>query len=937
MLRPPLSAALAPRSVAVIGASSHPASRGYHVWRSVSLSTGLANLWPVNPKYRFVDEHPCFPDASKLPAGAIDLAILCVSRKHLARALDRLSLNPPKAVLFAPQEEGPLSDTSEIAELTRAARAMGARLLGPNSIGVVAPRIGVNASFWPRMPSVGGIALVAQSAMIATGLMDEADEAGAGFSAVVNTGLETDITLAECIEWFARDRFTRVIAVEVAALRDPRAFRSALREAAAVKPVVVLRPGPGAGYAADRLAASRFGTDAGDDRAFDALLASAGALRVRTYEDFCAAAAAFSAGTSPAGGRAAIIANGSGVAALAANAADAAGIRLGRLSNRTIQTLHKAHPGERIPVNPVVIGAGAPGERFAATLATVLEDPGVDGACVVVGPSPFSALDPTVTEIARAAMKTYKPVFISWISGRGTPAVRRQLDALPDSRLIAIRSPELAMRAFGLLAERARRLESLRRPPAAKRGRISAESLTKIRVLCARALESGRHLLKPWEIRALVEALGLRPVPARLVRTLEEAQKAARDIGFPVAIKSADPACGSRSAAGLVLLSIGTPEELAASWETLQTRLAELEHLERAGDVLVERMIPHSLERELRLGIRLDAVLGPVVEFGGVGLASSLFGDVAVGLPPLTLADAERIAREPRVSLALSEYRGMPEIRWQTLTQALISLADLAAAVPAVRELRLEPVVPEGDRLTVLDASAALYDAPLEPDRTFRHLAIRPPAIGREEAFTAKGGARFTLRALTEDDHPLLRDFITTLSESSFYYRFHTTAALSEERIAAMCRPDWSRGGAWALVEETPEGESIAASGRWSRLGAAQEDEAEFGLATRDSRQRLGLARRLLAKLEAEAAAEGCVRISGFVLPGNDPMEAFMRSEGYAPDAETPDAAGARRWSRTIPRGEAGPQAKSERLERSTSASKRRTIAPSPIHPDFHP
>ena len=352
MLRPPLSALLAPRSVAVIGASGHPESRGFHVWRSVSLSTGIERLWPVNPKYRYIGERPCYPDADALPDRAVDLAILCVGRRHLARALGKLSRNPPGVVLFAPQEEGPLSDRIEISELLEAARRIGSRLIGPNSIGLVLPRAGVNASFWPRMPAAGGIALLAQSAMIATGLMDHAGEASLGFSAVVNTGLEADVGMAELIDWFARDAATRVIALEVEALRDPRAFFSALRAAAEKKPVVVLRAGPGAGYAADRLAAGRFGTDAGEDRAFDALIAAAGALRVRTYAEFCAAAAAFSAGAAPAGRRAAVIANGSGVAALAADAADRAGVQIEGLSNRTIQRLHKVHPEERIPVNP---------------------------------------------------------------------------------------------------------------------------------------------------------------------------------------------------------------------------------------------------------------------------------------------------------------------------------------------------------------------------------------------------------------------------------------------------------------------------------------------------------------------------------------------------------------------------------------------------------
>lgn len=148
-----LDALLRPRSIVVIGASSMPASRGYHVWRSVALSTGLNALWPVNPKYRFVGEHRCYPNAYAIPDSEIDLAILCVKSKHLPNALKSLEKNPPKAVLFAPQQEGPLIELSTVEQLYESVKRMGSRLLGPNSIGTMAPVQGINASFLAATPS----------------------------------------------------------------------------------------------------------------------------------------------------------------------------------------------------------------------------------------------------------------------------------------------------------------------------------------------------------------------------------------------------------------------------------------------------------------------------------------------------------------------------------------------------------------------------------------------------------------------------------------------------------------------------------------------------------------------------------------------------------------------------------------------------------------
>lgn len=895
-----LDALLRPRSIVVIGASSMPASRGYHVWRSVALSTGLNALWPVNPKYRFVGEHRCYPNAYAIPDSEIDLAILCVKSKHLPNALKSLEKNPPKAVLFAPQQEGPLIELSTVEQLYESVKRMGSRLLGPNSIGTMAPVQGINASFWPRTPRPGGVALIAQSAMIATGFIERAAASGLGFSGVVSTGLEIDVGLAELIDWFAQDRSTRVIAVEVEALRCPRAFHAALRRATDLKPVVVLRAGPGSGYAADRLAANRFGTDAGADDAFDALLENAGAQRVRTFKHFFAATAAFASGTLPAGRRIAVIANGCGFAGLAADAAEAAGIHLEGLANRTIHFLAKIHPEERLPVNPVVVGAGASGGRLAETLSIVLEDAGIDGAAVVVGPSPMSQLDPTLSELARAAVKTYKPVFISWISSTADAAVRRQLDQLPNSRLIAVRSPDEAMFAFGCLASRSASLNARRSPPKPRKNKLSAEALACIRLIFHRVREGGRHTLLPRELHELMRHLGLRPVDGRITHSLEEAQQAARELGWPVAIKASSTALGSRSASGLVFLNLDSAEALADAWKELTTNWAENSPWSQPDGVLVESMSQHAFERELRLGIRLDPVLGPVVEFGGAGLASTLYNDLSVALAPLSQDEAESLAHAPRYAQTLDAYRGLPPINWDELTDALGRLGDLAAALPALRSLRLEPVVPTDNGLLVIDASVALYDAPLIPRRDYPHLVLRPAPIEDQTEARARSGEPLILRALTENDFDAFRTFVMTLSDKSYFYRFHTATRPSTARLAALCRPSWIESGVWGLFAETG---ALVASGRWSAVqnGGNTDKEAEFGIAVLDSWQRQGLARILMNKLETEAFAEGFHTMVGLVLPGNEAMEHAMTALGYMLDnASAGDSREARRWIRRL-------------------------------------
>ena len=540
------------------------------------------------------------------------------------------------------------------------------------------------------------------------------------------------------------------------------------------------------------------------------------------------------------------------------------------------------------------------GEIVREKLLRLLDKEIPHGAAVVVGPSPMSQLDPTLSELARAAVKTYKPVFISWISSTADAAVRRQLDQLPNSRLIAVRSPDEAMFAFGCLASRSASLNARRSPPKPRKNKLSAEALACIRLIFHRVREGGRHTLLPRELHELMRHLGLRPVDGRITHSLEEAQQAARELGWPVAIKASSTALGSRSASGLVFLNLDSAEALADAWKELTTNWAENSPWSQPDGVLVESMSQHAFERELRLGIRLDPVLGPVVEFGGAGLASTLYNDLSVALAPLSQDEAESLAHAPRYAQTLDAYRGLPPINWDELTDALGRLGDLAAALPALRSLRLEPVVPTDNGLLVIDASVALYDAPLIPRRDYPHLVLRPAPIEDQTEARARSGEPLILRALTENDFDAFRTFVMTLSDKSYFYRFHTATRPSTARLAALCRPSWIESGVWGLFAETG---ALVASGRWSAVqnGGNTDKEAEFGIAVLDSWQRQGLARILMNKLETEAFAEGFHTMVGLVLPGNEAMEHAMTALGYMLDnASAGDSREARRWIRRL-------------------------------------
>lgn len=889
---------LEPQSVALIGASERPGRRGTHIWRAVSGSTGIANLWAVNPKYKYVGLTPCRASVEDIP-GPIDIAVVALERRLFSKAIASLKKHPAKYVLFAPQEEGLLSDKTEIDELVRAAHDAGMKVLGPNSIGLMNPKAGINLSYWPELAKSGSIAAVAHSGMVAASLVDHAQAAGLGFTAVVDVGLEIDVTLPQMLEHFAEDRATRVIALHVESLRDPRAFASALRAAALVKPVVVLHADSGAGWAADRLAASRFDCGAGSDAGFDALCRTAGAVRVSTFEHFAAAVIALAAAKPAAGRSTPVIANSAGFAELTAGALSRAGLSLAGLSNSTTAALHALRPHAELPVNPIVLGPAAEPMVFAQTLDLILKDPAVENVLIALAPSPIASYAPTTSLIAKAALTSFKPVAIAWTAERHAATIRQELAKVEGSRIIALRGIESAAFGLGVLAEAAETAQINKAPPVSNRRRLSPEALQAVRAVFKTALSANRHSLGAEESAQILQLAGFTSVPFALARTVDEAQTAAQQIGWPVVLKSAASGTSRRTSAGLIFLNLHTPQELQKAWEQLVGNLAQSAPSAVPEGVLIEKMLPHRMERELSLAVRYDAVLGPVIEYRAAGLAGNMPGNAVAALPPLSLPQALSLVDRIEAAKALDGFRGVPPANKLLIALALCRLSDLAEAVPAIREIVLEPVVPFEDQLVVIDGAASLYDAPLEPDCRYSHLTIEAAPSEASFAYETRSGAVYTLRSVLDEDYERLRAFMESLSERTIYLRFHSVVRPSLDRIARFVRLDYSREGAWAAVEEDHFGsERFAAVARWHDLGGG---EAEFGVVVRDDRQRQGLASALMALIETQTASRGFSKLVGCVLSGNAGMESLMMRLGYRIDPHTKDkGAEVCRWVKTL-------------------------------------
>lgn len=389
---------------------------------------------------------------------------LCVLAAPAAALPDLLTQCAAKGTRAAVAISAEPGDT---VALHRHAKALGLRLLGPRDAGVQIPAHGLNASLAPAAPP-GQLALVSQSASVASIVVDWAAGHGVGFSAVVTPGAEADVTVADCLDWLALDTGTRAILLYLDTIAGARTFLSAARAAARTKPVIAFRPGGG-----------------GDDHVWDAAFRRAGILRVRDLEAVFDAAETLALARPASGDRLFVVANGVGIGTIAAGALAAAG---GRLARPAFQ-----------------LGADAGAARYAEAVAPLLTNEAGDAVLVLHGPTALASGLDAAEAVAAVVAKTRRCVLTCWL---GDAAARSARDLFTDRRVPTYDTPGQAVRAFLQLVEHRRSQEALTQTPPSVPEDFAPDAAA-ARVVIAAALAEDRQCLTDAEARAVLDAYGV--------------------------------------------------------------------------------------------------------------------------------------------------------------------------------------------------------------------------------------------------------------------------------------------------------------------------------------------------------------------------------------------------------------------------------------------
>jgi acetyltransferase len=875
-----------PAAVAIVGAGERKGSVGSVLIENMLVAGYRGQLYAVNPKHREVRGVPCFPAIGDVPE-RVDLAVIATPASTVPGIIEQCGAAGVRAAVVISagfSESGPAGAKLERALLENARRHR-LRVLGPNCLGIMRPDVGLNATFARGHARPGSLGLIAQSGAVCTAMLDWAAAHDVGFSCVVSLGGSTDVDFGEIVDYLVNDPKTEHILLYIEGVRDARRFVSALRAAARVKPVILMKVGRQP--AGSRAAVSHTGALVGADDVFDAVVRRAGVVRVRTIGQLVAAAQALSSKVRPRGDRLAVVTNGGGPGVMAADRAGDLGIPLAELSSATFETLKKALPSNWSQGNPVDLIGDADAERYRAALSACLADPGVDGVLVILAPQAMTAPLEAARAVIECARTSDKPLLACWMGELQVAEARRLLAA---HGIPTFRTPDPAIEMFAHVSAFYRNQKMLLQAP----GPLSPHpepDMAGARLVIEGALAEHRTVLSEMEAKAVLAAFRVPVARAVRARSADEAMLVAEETGFPVVMKIDSPDVTHKSDVGGVRLNIANAQAARDAYRELAAGMERARPGARLSGIVVEPMVARPNGRELLVGVVRDSVFGPAITFGTGGTAVEVYADRAVALPPLNAVLADDLVHGTRASRLLDAFRNMPPVDRAALQEVLLRVSELVCELPEILEMDINPLLADESGAIALDARIAIGRADRALPR-YGHMAIHPYPVQFVTEWTAPDGERVTVRPIRPEDAEIEREFVKQLSPEAKYFRFmNSLRELTPQMLARFTQIDYDRE--MALVATT------ARDGREAEIGVARYvthpdgSSCEFAIVVSDEWRRRGLGRYMMARLIEIARSRGLARMSGNILAANHPMLALVVSLGFTVE-ESPGEPGVR-------------------------------------------
>jgi len=683
-----LDALFSPRAVAVVGASNRELTIGYRIIENLLDFGYTGPVYPVNPKGGEIRGLRAYPSILETP-DPVDVAHIVIKNSYVPKCVEDCAKKGVKAVIVNTagfREIGADGEALEN-ELTSIAKKTGVRVFGPNCQGIINTDQAVRAycNFTFTRPTSGHISIVAQSGGVGEVIHQRITELGIGVRQYASNGNACDVSIPEIIEHYGQDDETKVIAVHIESLPDPKKFLDTAMAVARSKPILAMKVGRTAEGA--KAVSSHTGGLMKQDTAIEHVFEKAGIVSFRNIEELCQSAIAFATQPVPRGNRVGMIANTGGPAIIATDELIEGGMVMPPLSNKTEAVLREKLYPEASINNPVDVLATAGPEHFAAAIGALLDDDAIDAIFLNFVTPFFVDTLGVAHEIAAANSRSDKPIVATVMTEK--KGWSETLKVIREAGVPTYDMPETGARALVSMGRYAALLQRPDEPPVLFADVDSARG----RSIVGAAVKRGAACLNAEEGYALLGCYGIATAQSESASDVDACLKAADKIGYPVVLKIDAESVLHKTDAGGVVMNVRDRDSLREHAELMADRFSGV-----SPRFLVQQQLSDG--HEVIVGAQVVEGLGHVVMFGLGGILVEVLKDVSFKVTPISRREAREMIESLRAFNLLTGVRGQRSVDLSVLEETIQRVSQMLIENPEIRELDINPIFasPQGAR-----------------------------------------------------------------------------------------------------------------------------------------------------------------------------------------------------------------------------------------------
>lgn len=867
-----------PKTIAIVGASDVEGSVGFAIVKNLTQQGYAGKVYYVNIRKPEILGVKTYQTVMDVPE-KVDLAIIATPAKTVPDVIEECGRAAVKGTIIISagfKETGAEGKALE-EKILEKAKKYGVRVIGPNCIGIMRPRIGLNATFVNKVPKPGKVAFLSQSGALGSAILDWAISENIGFSNFVSVGSMIDVDFGDLIDYFGSDPKTKSILMYAEGITEARKFMSAARHFARTKPIIVVKSGKYSESA--KAAASHTGSLSGEDAIYDAAFKRAGVVRVDEIADLFNSAEVLGTQPLPRGPNLAIITNAGGPGVMATDALIAKNGTLAKLSEKTLNVLNKVLPPFWSKGNPIDVLGDAQADRYKVALEACLNDEGINGVVIIFtqqGVVEGTEVAKGIVEVVKNKEHQNKTILTSFMGNGGVQEANKIFNA---NNIPTYTTPEQAIKTYVTMHQYQRNVDLIYETPE-ELPVDSAPPKRPIMHIIRDAATENREVLTEDEAKRILKYYNFPVVRTAVANNVDEAVAYAQQMGYPVVMKILSPQIVHKSDAGGVILDVHSEAAVREAFSLIIQRATAYNPNAQIIGVTVQPMI-RMKGYEIIIGGKTDPLFGPVILFGMGGVGVELFKDYAIGIPPLNTTLIRRMMEETKIYKLLKGYRGAIPANMKLLEETMLLFSQLLIDFPQIKEIDMNPVLINEKDAYILDARIAIdKERVLRKFEPHEHMVISPYPKKYEILWKLRNGQQVFLRPIKPEDEPMWLEMFQDFSEEAIRYRFFQLVKDTPHEVRVRyCNIDYDREIA-IVAETTTEGKRKLLG--VTRLSIEPDGKSgELAFIVGDRWQNLGLGTKLVDYVLEIAKEKHVGKIFSIMLADNYRAISLTKKMGF--------------------------------------------------------